>query len=167
MAKPPLTFMDPTTVAEAKALDEEIRKDPAKKAVSDVANAAMQEIEDIYFGSGQYDPSTGTYRAKNIHSDEVIEWIYSTGVDPEVLSAKIKNMAAGQTLVIKDRSFVKTFDGKFMDSQAYINILEKTLVKAHKMNGLEVARAVSGAEQLSKLKTTPTYKLLSFLKLLP
>jgi len=122
-------FMTPDEVAEAQRLDGELDKNSETyKRVTGEAQAAMEEIEDIYFGGATYDAKTGRYRSRNIHSDELIDWIKSTGVDPEVLSGAIKLMKVGEVTIIKDRAFIKTPDQKFQEVGAYANRLEKTLL---------------------------------------
>lgn len=122
-------FIDPQDVEAAKARSEAVANssDFARK-ISEEAPAAIQEIEDIYYGGATYDAKKGVYRARQMHSDDLIDWIKSTGMDPETLKSSIQVMKVGEVKVIKDRAFIKTPTNEFQEVGAYTNRLEKTLL---------------------------------------
>src|SRR5262245_43245654 len=60
-----LDFFSIADVQAAKDAQKEVLKTPLGRELSQQAIVAMQEIEDIYWGSGTYDPKRGVFTAKN------------------------------------------------------------------------------------------------------
>lgn len=121
-------FMSPEDVAEFKNSQPTLT--PEQQLVSDQATAAIAEIEDIYFGSAIYDAKKGVIRSRPIHSNQLIAWIKELGITAEDLSQRIKAMAPGEIMILKDLAFVKTPTNELQEAGSYINRVEKSLIGA-------------------------------------
>lgn len=109
-------FIDASDISKAARSQIDLNS-PIAKRISEEASAAIAEIEDIF---------------SSRHPDPLVDWVKSTGMGPEALSAKIKAMRAGEFLQIQGAYYVKTVTNEFQLAEAYVHRLEKLALAALK-----------------------------------
>lgn len=127
-----LGFVDPKTVEELKKNPPVLT--PAQKAISDVASAAIREVESIFDGE-TFTRNGRTYTRSKI-SDEDIDFVLrlvdQTKLSREQLREKILATKPGEYFMADGRAFFMTADFKVQEASAYVNRLEKAVAASFK-----------------------------------